>query len=307
MDLSFMTEPLARIDNARVPFSQAALPVWDLGVVGGLAVTEMARTYAHRPFRLERHIDRLVGSCRQLGIPMRYSSSQLREFAMDLVQHNAAMIQPDTDLGIVMFVTAGSNATYLDGKVSEFGTTVVHTFPLPLASWRTAALQGVRLVVPATRQIPEDSLPIRCKIRNRLHWWLADQEASRIQTGARALLLDHQEDVTETSTAAFHVIIDGVVCTPDGGVLDSMSSRVVQELCDSSQIPFRRCRVPSSHLAQCSEAFLSSSASCLLPVSSINGRTTGTTIPGPVCKQLQSAWSELVGVDIVDQICSAAA
>ena len=51
-----MIEPIAWINGVHCPFSQAAVPVWDMGVVAGAAVTEMARTYRHRPFRLDKHV-----------------------------------------------------------------------------------------------------------------------------------------------------------------------------------------------------------------------------------------------------------
>jgi hypothetical protein len=41
-----MNAPIAWINGALCPFTQAAVPVWDLGVVAGASVTEMARTFA---------------------------------------------------------------------------------------------------------------------------------------------------------------------------------------------------------------------------------------------------------------------
>ena len=38
----------------------------------------------------------------------------------------------------------------------------------------------------------------------------------------------------------------------------------------------------------------------------MDNRTVGLDVPGPVTKQLWAAWSELVGVDIVEQALLAA-
>ena len=83
-----MSEPLAWINGTLQSFSQTGLPVWDLGVVAGAAVTEMARTYQHRPFRLEQHIDRLTSSLTALGFPQRWTADDLRKAAETVIQNN---------------------------------------------------------------------------------------------------------------------------------------------------------------------------------------------------------------------------
>ena len=50
------------------------------------------------------------------------------------------------------------------------------------------------------------------------------------------------------------------------------------------------------------EVFVTSTSFCLCPVRSVNGRRVGDgTIPGPVTQELLTAYSELVGLDIVAQ------
>ena len=49
------------------------------------------------------------------------------------------------------------------------------------------------------------------------------------------------------------------------------------------------------------EAFFSNTLFCVLPVSKVDNRQTGDGRPGPVVQQLLAAWSEQVGVDVVDQ------
>lgn len=49
------------------------------------------------------------------------------------------------------------------------------------------------------------------------------------------------------------------------------------------------------------EAFFSGTSPCILPVSKVDQREIGDGRPGPIVQQLLSAWSETVGMDIVDQ------
>jgi branched-chain amino acid aminotransferase len=46
---------------------------------------------------------------------------------------------------------------------------------------------------------------------------------------------------------------------------------------------------------------LTASTYCLLPVVKVNGLALGAGAPGPVVGKLLQAWSQLVGVDIVEQ------
>ncbi len=295
-------EPIAWINGELRPFASAGLPLWDLGLVAGASVTEMARTFRHEPFRLAKHLDRLLDSCRVLGFPVAANSEQLDKTVREVVKHNARLIGPDHDLGIVIFVTAGANATYLGSPGLRGGSTVIHTFPLPFTMWRESLVHGVRLRVPRIRQLPDDCLPVSHKIRNRLHWWLADNEAAQLEPGSKALLLDHRECVTETSTSCFFAVIDGEVLTPARHVLNSLSRNIVEELLQSCGIPFRRSDIPAADLVRVDEAFLSSTPVCLLPVSHIDGRVVSEFVPGPVFRKLQAAWSILAGVDIDAQI-----
>lgn len=299
-----MSEPLAWINGTLRPFSQTGLPAWDLGVVAGAAVTEMARTYQHRSFRLKRHIARLTSSLAALEFPQRWTAEDLQKAAESIVQNNAREISAVQDLGIVLFSTAGSNPTYLAG-VGDQTTTVIHTFILPFHLWRSGLQQGVRLRIPEIRQIPDDCFPVEHKVRNRLHWWLADQQAAKLEPGSKALLLDHSGFITETSTSCFYIVRDGKISTPDRGVLKSLSSELVEELASALQIPFSRRQISVDELLTADEAFLSSTPVGLLPVSRIEGRPYPFSQPNSVFMRLMEKWETLTGVNPARQILDA--
>lgn len=302
-----MTAPIAWMNGDLIPYAQAAVPVWDLGVVAGASVSEMARTFAHKPFRLVQHLDRLQNAIRMLGFSERYDRPQLLHGIEGVLSHNLPLIPDHRDLGIVIFSTAGPNPTYLGTEQAgrTQATTIVHTFDLPFETWRPQLRDGVRLRTTRVRQIPDDCLDVSLKIRNRLHWWLADQEARQLEPDSKALLLDHAGFITETSTSAVHLVCNGRIVTPDSGVLNSLSSQLVEEFAKTLGIPFERRPIPFGEFQYASEAFLSSSAATLLPVSHINGEQVGKTIPGPVFHQMAAAWSELAGIDIVQQVLGA--
>jgi branched-subunit amino acid aminotransferase/4-amino-4-deoxychorismate lyase len=176
---------------------------------------------------------------------------------------------------------------------------------LPFQLWRSGLQQGVRLRIPEIRQIPDDCFPVEHKVRNRLHWWLADQQAAKLEPGSKALLLDHSGFITETSTSCFYLVRDGRISTSDRGVLRSLSSGIVEELASELQIPFSRRQISVEELSTADEAFLSSTPVGLLPVSHIDGRPYQFSQPNSVFMRLMEKWETLTGVNPARQILDA--
>ena len=63
-----MGEPLAYLKGEYVPASQCVLPIYDLGIVLGAAVTDFLRTFRQEPYRMEDHVQRLYRSCKYARI-----------------------------------------------------------------------------------------------------------------------------------------------------------------------------------------------------------------------------------------------
>ena len=298
--------PIAWQNGRTIPYSEAAVPVWDLGVVAGATVSEMARTYRHQPFRIRNHTARLFTSCHELGFSLPYSESEMADAATTIVEENTRSLSNIDDLGIVWFVTAGANQTYVANAALSEPTVCVHTFRLPFQQWQDGIRSGVQLTIPDQRQLPEHSFPVQHKIRNRLHWWLADRAAAEIRPGSRALLADAAGRITETSTACFYGVMDDTVLTARADVLRSTTRDLVRELCDRIGIRFRLTELSVERISEFQEAFLSSTPCGLLPVASIDDHK----LPGPagiVLQQLQAEWTRVTGVDTFKQALRSAA
>jgi branched-subunit amino acid aminotransferase/4-amino-4-deoxychorismate lyase len=76
---------------------------------------------------------------------------------------------------------------------------------------------------------------------------------------------------------------------------------MVFELAKGLGIPIMEEEVQPYDLYNADEVFLSSTSPCVLPVTRVDRRPVGNGVPGPVVQRLLAAWSEAVGVDIVEQ------
>ncbi len=306
-----MSEPIAWLNGRIIPYTQAALPVGDLGVVAVASVTEMIRTFRHKPFQLDAHLDRLDASLELLDFPTRPSRSDLEAAVAEIVAHNAGLIPEHHDLGIIVFVTAGQNPTYL-GAAGREGTAVgsicVHTFPLPFAFWAELYSRGGHLTTVSVPPLPEDAVTPRAKHRNRLHWWRADREAGQKAPGSRALLQRADGQFTETSSGNLLAVHGRTISTPPCEiVLGGISRAVTQKLAEGCNLNWQQRPLFASDLQAADEVLTTSTPYCLLPITRFNGQPVGSGTPGPICGELTTAWSNLVGLDIVQQSVEAAA
>lgn len=297
-------EPLAYLHGRFLPASQARLALNDAGFVQGATVTDLCRTFGHQLYRWEDHLSRFQRSCRATGIYPLLAEQEITKLAHELVMHNAALLKPEQDLGLVVFATPGPVSYYAMGEESgeDAGTTFgMHTFPLRFQRYRRFHEQGVSLVVPRTRQVPAECVDPRIKQRSRLHWWLAQKEAEQLEAGAMVLLLDRDGFITETASANFLLVQKGVVLSPPRqGVLEGISLQVVRELCQDLGFAFMERPLQLNDCLAADEAFLSCTTYCLAGVSRFNGQPLPW--PGVIFQQLLRAWSERVGVDIRGQI-----
>lgn len=291
-----MNETWAYLNGNYVPAGEIAVAPDDAGFLWGATVTERLRTFGGQWFRLEDHLQRLARSMEIVGIEPGMDPAALGEVAVELARRNFAQVAEGDDLGLVIFATPGRAGA--DGP-----TVCLHTTRLPHEIWARKYERGEALTVTPIEQVSARCWPPELKCRSRMHYYLADREAQRIDPGSRALLLDAAGHVVEASTA--NVLIyredSGLISPPRSRVLPGISLAVLKELAVAEKIPFSQRDLRPDDIAAADEVLLTSTSSCLLPVTRFNKATVGGGEPGPMFGRLVRAWSEMVGVDFVAQ------
>jgi branched-subunit amino acid aminotransferase/4-amino-4-deoxychorismate lyase len=179
----------------------------------------------------------------------------------------------------------------------------LHTYPLPFRLWAEKYRTGQILVTTDVEQVSPKSWPPWLKCRSRMHYYLADRQAARLQPGARALLLDAEGFVVEASTANVMIYTSdgGLASPPEHKVLQGISMREVHELAQRLGLPTAERELTPDDVAAADEVLLTSTPMCLLPVTRFDGRPIGDGVPGEVFRRLLAAWNDLVGIDIAAQ------
>ncbi|MEW6751466.1 MAG: aminotransferase class IV [Candidatus Latescibacterota bacterium] len=304
-------EPLVYLRGRQLPASQAHIAIYDLAVILGATVTDLARTFRQEPYRLADHVARFYRSCRYARIAPRETPAQTERLCRELIRHNAALLPAGRELAVVLFISPGENAVYA-GSAGMAGdkepTFCIHTFPLPFELWVPYFTRGAHVVTPSVRHVPPQCVDSKIKCRSRMHFWLADQETHLVDPQAVTLLLDLEGNITETSGSNFVIVRQGTVISPSPrNILPGVSLQTVSELCAQEGIPFVERDFQVYDVINADEAMLTTTPYCLAPATRINGVPIGEGVPGPLFARLIGAWSQRVGVDIVAQVTGARA
>lgn len=300
---SSQTSPVAYLNGEFIPFYEAKLPVYDLGIMQGATITERMRTVRHQPYMVSEHLDRLKRSLQATGIHMPQDSGPIEEAIADVVRRNTEGLNHTIDLSVVIFVTAGQGIGDSNGLIAKSRASVcIYTAPLPLKTWAGWHQHGLHLLVPEIRQIPEECLSPQIKHRSRLHWFLADQQVQAATPGTMALLLNTSGYVTETSSGNLFIIRDQQLFTPrQSTTLPGIAQNHVITLAEKQGWSVLQADITVEDLLAADEAFLTSSTYCIAPVSHIQGHRIGSSVPGRVTKMLLDIWSAELGLSIPGQ------
>lgn len=305
-----MSEPIVFLNGEFVPASQASLKIYDLGIVSGATFTEMTRTFAGAPFRLDDHLSRLYASLEYGGISISLTPEQMHEQTLHLIRENYPLLDKGYDLAIVCFVTAGESPVYAgwkDRNAPIKPTICIHSFPLAFGNWQQMFVDGAHVVTPATRHIPSECIDAKSKHRSRLHWFLADRQTRAVDPQALSLLLDTDGYITESTGANFLVYKDGAVFSPtDRNILQGISLQTVREIAAELNLKWVEKDLLVDDVVRADEAWLTSTPYCIAPCTRINHTTIGNGGIGPVFRAIQAKWNERVGMDIERQIREAA-
>ena len=197
-----------------------------------------------------------------------------------------------------------------EGEQSDSPTVLVTATQLQAWMWQDAYRDGVRLMTVDVQEIPGECIPRTLKHRNRLHYYLAEQQATARSPGSRALLLDADGFITEGTTASIVAVKDGKLIRPSmSKVLPSVSLSYALPMLIGMGLEVVEKDSTVAEFQAAEEVLWFSSPMAVLPVSAINGVTIGSyegqnadpnnAMHRPVLNSVLSIWSERTGTSLV--------
>ena len=293
-----------------VPEREANVSIFDSALMFGDMVFEMTRSFNKKQFKLREHIDRLYTGIKILRIPLEMTPDEMERVCHEVVEKNDHLFSETDEHRLMINVSRGPLSIYapiFEGGGKKAGCTVaIADFPL---KWTLAGMgvlfdTGINAVITSQRAIPGHLLDPKIKNRSRIHYQMANIEASQVEGDNNwALLLDPDGNIAEGTGDNFFIVKDGVIITPEGrNILRGISRAYIFDLAEELAIDCVERNIEPYDVHTADEAFMTGTPFCMLPVTSLNGLAIGDGKVGAVTKRLLDKWSENVGVDIVAQV-----
>lgn len=271
--------PLCYVNGSFVAIEQARISPFDRGFLYADGVYEMMPVYAGRPFRFRSHLERMTRSLREIRMEDPHTADEWREIIAKLIAP-----QGNADQYVYWQVTRGTELGRNHAPLPRLPRTVfAFAAPFPKASAEALANGVPAVTAHDTRWARRDIKSVSLLANVLLRQLAADANAGE------TILLSGGE-LTEASSSAVHVIINGEIRTPPNSwlILPGTTRGVLEEMAQRLGIPFRSVNVTEGELRDADEIWLSSAGREISAVTLLDGRPVGDGRVGPLFERMRT-------------------
>jgi len=283
-------EPVVYIDGEYYPKSQAKISVFDHGLLYGDGVFEGIRAYKGVVFKLREHIDRLYNSAKAIMLDMPLVKEEMINAVLESLRKNNMQ-----DAYIRLIVTRGVGDLGLDPRKCQKPTVIIIADHIRLYS-SEAKERGIKAMIVWVRRNPVDTASHEIKSLNYLNSVLGKIEAN-IAGFDEAICLDKNGYVSEGVGENLFIVKNGKILTPPSstGLLAGITREVIMKLAEKLGYTVVERNITPADLFSADEAFFTGTAAEITPIAEVNRRVIGECKPGPVTRNLMSAFEKLLG------------
>lgn len=275
---------VAFCDGRYVPVGEARISVLDWGFARSDTTYDVVHVWKGRFFRLEDHLDRFERSCRLMRLDPGLDREALREVLMECVRRSGLR-----DAYVKLACTRGQPAPGSRDPRTCRNTFFAFAVPFVWIFPPERQERGIHLILSSIPRIPPASVDPTAK---NFHWGDLNRGLYEAQErgGDTVALADLDGNVSEGPGFNVFRVRDGRVTTPAGTVLEGVTRRTVEELCGELGVGFAYGTVAAESLREADEAFLSSTAGGVIPVTRIDDRILSNGAPGPITTRIRDLY-----------------
>jgi len=240
-------------------------------------------------FRLQEHVERFFDSAHILQMEMPFTQDAVTEAILETIRVNkidACYIRPLAFLGYgAMGVFPKENPVQVSIAVWPWGSYL----------GEEGIKNGIRVKISSYSRPHVNATMVRAKTTaNYANSLLAKREA--LKDGYdEALLLDTDGYVAEGSGENVFMVRKGVIKTPPlTSILEGITRDTIMQLAAEHGMRLVEERFTRDELYVADEAFFSGTAAEITPIREVDNRSIGEGRPGPVTKELQAAFFDIV-------------
>jgi len=288
-ELDASQNPLAKgiawVEGEYYPLAEARVPILDQGFLRCDLTYDVPAVWDGRFFRLDDHLDRLEASCEKMRLRIPMDRATLRNTLVEMVAKSGIR-----DAYVELIVTRGLKFVreYKSYENNLYLMVMPYVWAMPPQLQRTG---GSAIVTRTVRRTPPGAMDPTIK---NLQWGdfvrgvleAVDREASY------PFLSDGDGNLTEGAGYNVFVVKDGVVMTPDRGVLEGVTRKSVLELATSYGMKTLVDQVPVEALYHADEIFMSTTAGGVMPITQLDGQPVGGGQVGATTRKIWEGYWE---------------
>jgi branched-subunit amino acid aminotransferase/4-amino-4-deoxychorismate lyase len=268
-----LSKGVAWVGGELVPFLEARIPLRDQGFLHGDLTYDVPAVWDGRFFRLEDHIDRLGVSCKKMRMKLPLPRKEISRVLVEMVAQSGIR-----DAFVEIIVTRGLKAVR-EQKTTEEAINNLYMFIVPYIWVMDPVMQrtgGSSIIARTVRRTPPGSFDPTVK---NLQWGDLTRGLfeARDRGATYPFLTDGDANLTEGSGFNIVLVKDGVLYTPDRGVLQGVTRKSVAEVAKAHGIEIAY---------QCDEIFMCTTAGGIMPITSLDGEPVKDGRIGPITQTI---------------------
>lgn len=280
------TNPFAKgiawIEGEYVPLSQARIPLLDQGFMHSDLTYDVPSVWEGRFFRLDDHLDRLEASCKKMRLRFPIPRQEIRDILVEMVAKSGIR-----DAFVELIVTRGLTGVR-GARPEELLNNNLYMFVQPYVWVMDPPIQktgGKAIVARTVRRVPPGAIDPTIK---NLQW--GDLVRGLFEASDRGatypFLTDGDANLTEGSGFNIVIVKDGVLSTPDRGVLQGITRKSVIDAAHANGLEVRVEFVPISATYDADEIFMCTTAGGIMPISHLDDKPIKDGKVGPITRKI---------------------
>lgn len=258
---------VAWVEGQLVPYDEARIPLKDQGFLHSDLTYDVPAIWDGRFFRLDDHLNRLEASCHKIRLRLPMPKHEIKTTLLRMAAESGIR-----DAFVELIVTRGLQA--VRGSRAEDLVNNLYLFIVPYVWVMPPEVQragGSAVIARTVRRVPPGAIDPTVK---NLQWGDLTRAMYEAQDrGAQyPFLTDGDGNLTEGSGFNVVMIKDGVLYTPDRGVLEGVTRKSVFDIARVNGIEIRCEVVPVELAYQSDEVFMCTTAGGVMPITSLDGQ-----------------------------------
>ncbi|KAF8850903.1 D-aminoacid aminotransferase-like PLP-dependent enzyme [Acephala macrosclerotiorum] len=271
-----------------VPLAQARIPLIDQGFLHSDLTYDVPAVWDGKFFRLDDHLDRLTLSCEKIRLKLPLPREDVKKILDTMVAKSGIC-----DAFVELIVTRGFKGVR-ESKPEDM-VNHLYIFIMPYIWVMEPGMQltgGSAIIARTVRRVPPGSIDPTVK---NFQW--GDLVRGMFEAQDRGanypFLTDGDAHLTEGSGFNIVLVKDGILFTPDRGVLHGVTRKSVIDVAKSLGIEIRVEVVPVELAYQSDEIFMCTTAGGIMPITTLDGQPVNGGKLGPITKKIWDGYWEM--------------